>query len=292
MSDPVLEHLEHHGIKGMKWGQRKDKKWQANIYSVRGAVAVHNAVAERMNNGGLDKLNNQPKYKNATKLIDLDTGQPVGALGKQYMRDYNKMAERFSHEAVAEVHGTSPSGGFKATMDTSNPNQWSVKVVKTEAAHAVLANEDFIFEVDHDRRGMITSTKLIKDGLKQDNLEHHGVKGMKWGVRRKVGSNGRVSSKKQPSVDFKTTAPLRKRPPHTLSNMQLKKVTERMNLEKKFSDMNPSRAAKGKEAVNKMLQLGTGAVGVGGLVKLATHEKTRELGRKALTIDYTKKWSG
>ncbi len=51
MSD-VEEFLEHYGVKGQKWGVRRankksakaDKKWQANVYSSRGAVDVHNST--------------------------------------------------------------------------------------------------------------------------------------------------------------------------------------------------------------------------------------------------------
>ena len=47
-----------------------------------------------------------------------------------------------------------------------------------------------------------------------DILEHHGIKGMSWGVRRPIGPGGRFLEKPTPeaSSDFKTTAPLRKRP--------------------------------------------------------------------------------
>jgi hypothetical protein len=110
-------------------------------------------------------------------------------------------------------------------------------------------------------------------------LEHHGVKGMRWGVRRKVGSDGRVVGKAKPksSTDYKTTAPLRKRPSHTLTNMQLKKVNERMQLEAKFHQMNPTRAEKGKKHVDAILKEVAGAAGIIGVAKFVTDPKTRKL---------------
>ena len=109
-------------------------------------------------------------------------------------------------------------------------------------------------------------------------LEHYGVKGMHWGVRRKVGAGGRVvgKSKPKPSSDFKTTVPLRSRPTHSLSNMQLKKVNERMQLESKFNQMNPSRRARGKAAVNNILKGTTGAVGSAAIIKLASDPKNMQ----------------
>jgi hypothetical protein len=108
-----------------------------------------------------------------------------------------------------------------------------------------------------------------------DHLEHHGIKGMKWGVRRKVGKGGRVV-KSAESVDHRTTKDLRGKKAPQLSNMQLKKINERMNLEKKFSEMNPTAAAKGKKFADEMFKNVVGAAGTAGVVKIATNPKTRE----------------
>lgn len=283
--DPVSEYLEHFGVKGMKWGVRKDKKWQKNIYSVRGALAVHNAVADKMNNGGIEQLNNMPKYKNAKQqLISDRTGEPVNALGRQYVKDYEKLNEKFTREAISEVHGVSPSGQFKATLDTSNP-QWRVKISRTDVQHADVVLPDIVIDVDHDENGYITSMSMIKDSVSsmaqdatndaiKEHLAHYGVKGMKWGIRRKRGSDGRVKGHKM-SVDARTTRSLRGRPAASLTNMQLKKINERMQLEQKFSQMNPTRKDRGKAFANEVLKGTVGAAGSAAVVKLATDPKNR-----------------
>lgn len=118
-----------------------------------------------------------------------------------------------------------------------------------------------------------------------EHLEHHGIKGMKWGVRRKVGKNGRVGQKpKKGSVDFRTTQPLRKKKPSELSNMQLKKVNERLNLEKKFSDMNPTKMDKGKEFMDDVLKASVGAAGTAALVKIVTNPKTVPTIKKGMAV--------
>lgn len=78
-----------------------------------------------------------------------------------------------------------------------------------------------------------------------DFLAHHGVKGMKWGVRKKA--------PRKMSSDFKKTAKLRSRHPSELSNKQLKTINERTNLEQNYKRMNPTKIAAGIAAVSGLL---------------------------------------
>lgn len=108
-------------------------------------------------------------------------------------------------------------------------------------------------------------------------LEHHGVKGMHWGVRRRDKVSTRSSS------DYKTVAAIRNKKPHQLTNKQLKKHNERLNLEMKFREANPTKIAKGKKHVDALLVATTGAVGVAAVRKLATEKnlaKMVSLGKK------------
>ena len=67
-------------------------------------------------------------------------------------------------------------------------------------------------------------------------LEHHGIKGQRWGIRNKVNpKTGRVSS------DHRVVSDLRARPRHSLSNKQLQTVNTRLNLEQNFARLNPSK---------------------------------------------------
>lgn len=65
-------------------------------------------------------------------------------------------------------------------------------------------------------------------------LEHHGVKGMHWGIRRSKDQLARKTPSRT-SSDFKKTQEFRKRHASTLSNKQLKDVNERLNLEANFN---------------------------------------------------------
>jgi hypothetical protein len=77
------------------------------------------------------------------------------------------------------------------------------------------------------------------------DLQHYGVKGMKWGVRKK--GTGRQST------DYKKTVPLRNRDHRELSNKQIQKVNARINLEQNYSKLNPTKAQIGAKAVKGLL---------------------------------------
>lgn len=98
-------------------------------------------------------------------------------------------------------------------------------------------------------------------------LEHHGIKGMKWGVRRsRGGSTGRSgkSSKTghEPASDAARARELHSRAKssgtHTLSNQELQHLTQRMNLEQQYSRLtstssNKSTIKKGYTAIKAVL---------------------------------------
>lgn len=62
-------------------------------------------------------------------------------------------------------------------------------------------------------------------------LQHHGIKGMKWGVRR-----GRKSSM---SDDAKEVAEIKKKKVSEMTNAELKKLNARQELEQKHKQFNP-----------------------------------------------------
>jgi len=74
-------------------------------------------------------------------------------------------------------------------------------------------------------------------------LIHHGVKGMKWGVRRSQAQLDRAAGR---SSDSREASRLKKKPLSSLSNKELKSLNERMNLEQNYKRLNPSTVARGK----------------------------------------------
>ena len=99
-------------------------------------------------------------------------------------------------------------------------------------------------------------------------LQHYGVLGMKWGVRRRTSDLKRASSrnksirqntsylkrssnrKKNWSEDARTASELKKKKTNELSNAELKKLNERTRLEQEYSRLNPNMVKKGWKVVS------------------------------------------
>lgn len=92
-------------------------------------------------------------------------------------------------------------------------------------------------------------------------LAHYGVLGMKWGVRRassktsssrsKSRSTKSLFSKKKPATKKKAKT---KKSAKEMTDAELKKAIERLELERKYSSLSPRKVNKGKDFVAKVIE--------------------------------------
>lgn len=99
-------------------------------------------------------------------------------------------------------------------------------------------------------------------------LEHYGVKGMQWGVRK-------VSRSKTVSDDHKRAKELRKRKLSSLSNQEIKTLNERRNLEENHARLNPNIVRRGERHTR-------GIVATIGLATTVANLHNTPLGRSTL----------
>lgn len=118
--------------------------------------------------------------------------------------------------------------------------------------------DGFTYELkEQDYEGLdVAMSGLPESPTPEDILEHYGVKGMKWGVRRsgKKGSTSRTTFKK---------------PPSKLSNEELARRIQRMQTEKKYNELNKPDLTDGQKLAKEILtnsgrKVATGALTAGG----------------------------
>lgn len=93
-------------------------------------------------------------------------------------------------------------------------------------------------------------------------LEHFGVKGMKWGVRKK--------RSRQSSEDAQRHGAAKRKAVDELSDKELKDLVSRMNMEQQVKRMNPSTVARGNNMLKTTAALGGTVAGLEAFSKTKT----------------------
>ena len=271
----AVDALFHYGVKGMKWGVRNDnghqgeqvktkklakldKKWEKENAGVRGYIKVHNAVADRMNNGEIDRFNNEPRWKKAADDCVLANDNHPET--KAYFDAYEALTNKMMAEEAVKL-GSNPSGSkaWQWTDDNDGSDRYAMlREVDKDAQHAEGATQR-VLKMEKDSDGRIVGVSWVELELK-----HYGVKGMKWGVRKDEAASRGGASKGPTSVvvaqkkpgkfakteggqghplhdDAKTALEARQKAKTSttdaLSNAELRKAVERMNLEQQYNQL-------------------------------------------------------
>jgi hypothetical protein len=208
MTADVDAFLAHYGVEGMKWGVRKDrgfegkrttnrkiakldKKWAKKAASHTTFFGIYNQMAEKMNSGGIDQINNSPAFKGKQPLLETPDGKYVNpTLAKKYFDTYSNLATQYLNQGAKDF-GLSPSGKglvFQYEVDKQQLPSFSIVHID-EAKHADIPDGS---EVDIQvaiKDGYIVGMKItpkatVSHADVDEFLAHYGVLGMKWGKRK------------------------------------------------------------------------------------------------------------
>lgn len=92
----------------------------------------------------------------------------------------------------------------------------------------------------------------------EDILEQAGVKGMRWGFRKRSDGSGYVKvGRTRGSEDYQKSRDILQLRMRDMSNKELQEVNSRLQLEAKFRQLNPSVVARGQRLVTQALGVGT-----------------------------------
>lgn len=260
--------LEHHGVKGMKWGVRKDaghegegaktskiasldKKFDKNASSSKLTLELYNKAADAYNSKDIERINNKPQYKGQNFLRDSPLRQ------KYYKEHQQAFIDQL--QKAADAKGTNASGTKKYHIFDGGDGSWDI--TSGDVKHA--DDGSFKVQVVCDASGMITGIKPAPSSVAQsaisaeDFLAHHGVMGMKWGRRK----GGDAEPEHPASPDHVVAEHLRNQAKtsgvKSLDNADLRKLNERLQLEathEKLVDEGPSKFKKGHDMIKDVLK--------------------------------------
>lgn len=286
MNDRTIDFLSHHGVKGQKWGVRRDKghegeqatgkriskldkKYEKS--SVSKYFAVYNAMADKMNNGEIDRINNDPRFKGK------DLSDSTSSLSKAYYNEYSKTATKILNESSDKILGTNASGtkrwGWNYDVEIGLPTA-SIGDVET-AKHA---DSSVPVKITWNSKGFITKIEIPDSNVEhstvlEDFLFHFGVKGMHWGQRKSDSvPTGKVTvDQKKPGTKVQaaggkgfTAHPdavkaaaakqvAKNSSTDALSTQELQHLVSRMNLEQQYSKLSAGQTSAGRKFVNDLL---------------------------------------
>lgn len=162
--------LMHFGVKGMKWGVRKPRIKNSKKWS-----SSKQAKIDGMSDDQLRRINNRIRLEKEYRQLT-----------QTRVERYRNKAGKAAEEAVFNTLQNVLQKGIKNAA--SKGGSAALKGAK-RFKHSETRMSDNIFFIDED-----------------EVLAHHGVKGMKWGVRKQRPSGGAGPSKKRKGLSRKQKA--------------------------------------------------------------------------------------
>lgn len=162
--------LMHFGVKGMKWGVRKQRIKDAKRWTSKKQTKI-----DGMSDDQLRRINNRIR------------------LEKEYRQLTQTRMERYRNKAGKAAE--------EAAFNTlQNVIQKGLKKAASQGGSAAIKGAK---RFKHSETGMSSNIFFIDE---DEVLAHHGVKGMRWGVRKQRPSGGAGPSKKRKGLSRKQKA--------------------------------------------------------------------------------------
>lgn len=256
----VNDYLEHYGVKGMRWGVRKDREQKKSETTISSTDSVADKII-----GGNFKDSNEKKLKQILDALK-DSGVPKFAIDsiKNYAKNGNIEFKNASGESKYLKVSESSASKIKDANAKANSSLLSSK--KSKESKESKESDDKIPSFEGD--SVIDKIKKIADlpislwpaAIKkaslshsdidemEDYLEHFGIIGMKWGVKH--GPPYPLDRKTSKSIknSGKVTINIKE-----LSDDDLRRIVQRLNMEKQLKELTKEDTKKADNYAKKTL---------------------------------------
>lgn len=279
-----MDELMHYGVKGMKWGKRK-KTVASSQEAYQKTLTDYNV---KKSNGSkvTTGWTKEPSERVETWVVDGRTYKTTASGAKKIHEDYKKAmaygtggagAAKTDEELEEAVRKKAEENKKKKkTLDFLSKS----KKLKSKSTLTTTSVKDKISSFvkglgekkKKKKKRNVTST--VKSTLLDhsaetecDALMHYGVKGMKWGVRKARPTSGKkrgktnaqriyesVTRKKEsPKAATKTSSKPAKRRISDMSDEELRRAINRMQMERTYAQLTAKEVSKGRKFVNEVL---------------------------------------
>lgn len=244
------ETLAHFGVKGMKWGVRKGLMGGGETRLTRKIARADVVKAERgrriaklesqladVTKNGSESAPMRAKYG---RILDTKSDLAFYALS-------GRTKDRLVLEMKADLERQLRDEKFRDQIQTKKLADLKARDASAKAGTGSGAEHSVADEIDD-----------ILAHYGDESLEHFGVKGMHWGVRRAEKRRAASSEDANKAVDAR--AKIKKAGgTHALTNKELQDLVTRMNLEQqldRLKESQPTKFSKGKKVVKEIIDTG------------------------------------
>lgn len=247
--------LLHFGVQGMHWGQRRaakatakadktnHKNWKKDARSRETADKVFNEASKTMK-PVFKKLNADPNFKDykTNRKTQQQYDEVVAQVFNQHMA---KASLKLTAKSFGEAIGT------RAMVYQYDRHTGYMHAVEKQAVfHSTQDSEFPSFKVITDSNGLVIGFEFPDAIAHTDVIEHFGVKGQKWGVKKQT-------KKTPPSIHKK------------LNDAELKKSVERLRLEQQHVELTAKLNTKQGSDFTKKILSQQGAIAASAVTSFA-----------------------
>lgn len=229
---------DQHTVDGiLEFARSNPKKFATDMAKARRAVKI------------LPSLRRAGHYEKKLSKITDSESQSAHKLAREFITNVTMSKE--TQDSAVKFYGSMVKKGYGAIPDFNDRYNF-VKaadplVIISPANNSTLESSIRLTKKElNDYWKMNLKEPKMKDRdpdiVHSNHLEHFGVKGMKWGVRKdrsktKSITGRRVRRQRIDSEDYTRVKPLRKKKPSELSNKEMQDLVNRLNLERQYSQL-------------------------------------------------------